>query len=178
MDGSHVRGPKPIEISPEFLRHQTNAGVTVAEIAEMVGRGRKCIYRHMREYGIKPFTSRRIDHKLVKKLWLEFIAAEDIAEQAICSRNAVRRIVRDLGLPKRDPDLVRPARRDVVKAPKMAPAPASAPHLGSEIAASSARVDAKIMRSKGRYGELAEIEAKHGLRRGQALARWHVLRAG
>lgn len=177
MDGSNMRGETAIEVSAEFLRQQTDAGVTVAEIAEAVGYSRKWVYAKMSEHGITPFDSRRIDRDLIRKMWRGGAPTEAIARSAFCSKGTVRRIAAKLGLPKRSKEDIVQSPRESVRAPTMAASPDLAPRLATEIAASSARVDAEIIMANGRYQALAAIEQEHHLRTGQALARWHVLRA-
>ena len=106
----------------------------------------------------------------LRQLWADGVRANDIASALGISRQSVNVIARRESLPERAGMRKGGNRRS------KEPAPASAPQIDPYAGVQG--IEGEILRTRGRYAQLAAVALFNGLTMREVTCRWHKLRDG
>jgi hypothetical protein len=106
----------------------------------------------------------------LRQLWADGVRANDIASALGISRQSVNVIARRESLPERA------GMRKGGNRQSKEPAPASAPQIDPY--ADVQGIEGEILRTRGRYAQLAAVALFNGLTMREVTCRWHKLRDG
>lgn len=106
----------------------------------------------------------------LRQLWADGVSPNDIASALGISRQSVGVIARREGLPER------PGMRKGGNRRSKEPAPVSAPQIDPY--ADVEGIEGEILRTRGRYAQLAAVALFNGLTMREVTCRWHKLRDG
>jgi hypothetical protein len=106
----------------------------------------------------------------LRQLWADGVGPNDIASALGISRQSVGVIARREGLPER------PGMRKGGNRRSKEPAPVSAPQIDPYAGVEG--IDGEILRTRGRYAQLAAVALFNGLTMREVTCRWHKCRDG
>ena len=154
------------------IRQLRAEGVTNDIIAAKFGLSKANLERIVRENNLprKPAKVGAAKIAKLRQLWADGVGPNDIASALGISRQSVGVIARREGLPERAGMRKGGNRRSTT------PAPVSAPQIDPY--ADVEGIDGEILRTRGRYAQLAAVALFNGLTMREVTCRWHKLRDG
>lgn len=156
----------------DTIRQLRAEGVTNDSIAAQFRLSKANLERIVRENDMprKPAKVGYAKIGKLRQLWADGVSPNDIASALGISRQSVGVIARREGLPER------PGMRKGGNRRSKLPAPVSAPQIDPY--ADVQGVDGEILRTRGRYAQLAAVALFNGLTMREVTCRWHKLRDG
>ena len=156
----------------DTIRQLRAEGVTNDSIAAQFRLSKANLERIVRENDMprKPAKVGYAKIAKLRQLWADGVGPNDIASALGISRQSVGVIARREGLPER------PGMRKGGNRRSKEPAPVSAPQVDPY--ADVPGVDGEILRTRGRYAQLAAVALFNGLTMREVTCRWHKLRDG
>ena len=156
----------------DTIRQLRAEGVTNDAIAAQFRVSKATLERIVRENDMPRKPAKVGASKIAKlrQMWADGVGPNDIANALGISRQSVGVIARREGLPERAGIRKGGNRRS------KEPAPASAPQIDPY--ADVPGVDGEILRTRGRYAQLAAVALFNGMTMREVTCRWHRLRDG
>lgn len=175
-----TRTQSTLPITEDFI-NRYKRGDAIHAMASHFGCGKETINRTVKAANLAPRLGSRerkitIDDRF-RELWLSGAPIKDIAEEYGCSVYTVGKAVDMAKLPRRGRSWAKGPRVPKPKpAPKRKPDPVPEPRDALPSAVFNASRDGAIVRTKGKYADLAALAAKWGLPTTRVVARWHLVR--
>ena len=156
----------------DTIRQLRAEGVTNDAIAAQFRLSKANLERIVRENDMprKPAKVGAAKIAKLRQLWADGVRANDIASALGISRQSVNVIARRESLPERAGMRKGGNRRS------KEPAPVSAPQIDPYAGVQG--IEGEILRTRGRYAQLAAVALFNGLTMREVTCRWHKLRDG
>lgn len=156
----------------DTIRQLRAEGVTNDCIAAQFRLSKANLERIVREHDMprKPAKVGYAKIAKLRQLWADGVGPNDIASALGISRQSVGVIARREGLPER------PGMRKGGNRRSKEPAPVIAPQIDPY--ADVEGIEGEILRTRGRYAQLAAVALFNGLTMREVTCRWHKLRDG